>query len=269
MSAASFLGIAGLIFLFGFDGFLYSVGFLVAFLTVLFLLAERMRNSGKYTIADVLSYRLNEQPARRGGAGNALRRGLLPDRADGRRGRADRGAGRNQLRAVGAAGRHAFMLTYVVFGGMLATTWVQIIKAILLMSATIVLSIFVLGEVDFNPIDLFNEAEAESPEGQAYLEPGLFLSNPIDTISLGLALVLGTAGLPHILMRFFTVPDAKAARSSVVWAVALIGVFYVMTTFLGFGARAILGTAGEAGRGRQPGGPAARRGGRRRGDVRR
>ncbi len=138
-----------------------------------------------------------------------------------------------------------FMLTYVVFGGMLATTWVQIVKAVLLMSATIVLSIFVLGEVDFNPIDLFNEAEAESPEGQAYLEPGLFLSNPIDTISLGLALVLGTAGLPHILMRFFTVPDAKAARSSVVWAVALIGVFYVMTTFLGFGARAILGTAGE------------------------
>ncbi len=272
MSAASFLGIAGLIFLFGFDGFLYSVGFLVAFLTVLFLLAERMRNSGKYTIADVLSYRLNERPARAAAALGTLSVAgfyLIAQMV---------GAGVLIEVLVGISFELSvlivgtFMLTYVVFGGMLATTWVQIIKAVLLMSATIVLSIFVLGEVDFNPIDLFNEAEAESPEGQAYLEPGLFLSNPIDTISLGLALVLGTAGLPHILMRFFTVPDAKAARSSVVWAVALIGVFYVMTTFLGFGARAILGTDGRgSGRGgRQPRRPAARRGGRRRrGDFRR
>jgi cation/acetate symporter len=245
MSAASFLGIAGLIFLFGFDGFLYSVGFLVAFLTVLFLLAERMRNSGKYTIADVLSYRLNERPARAAAAlGTISVAGfyLIAQMV---------GAGVLIEVLVGISFElsvvlvGAFMLTYVVFGGMLATTWVQIVKAVLLMSATIVLSIFVLGEVDFNPIDLFNQAEAESPEGHAYLEPGLFLGNPIDTLSLGLALVLGTAGLPHILMRFFTVPDAKAARSSVLWAVALIGVFYVMTTFLGFGARAILGTAGE------------------------
>ena len=138
----------------------------------------------------------------------------------------------------------AFMLAYVVFGGMLATTYVQIVKAILLMTATIVLSILVLETVGFNPIELFNRAEAASPAGHAYLEPGLFLSSPIDTVSLGIALVLGTAGLPHILMRFFTVPDAKAARSSVVWAVGLIGAFYVMTTFLGFGARAELGTAG-------------------------
>ena len=130
------------------------------------------------------------------------------------------------------------MLTYVVFGGMLATTWVQIIKAVLLMTATVVLSIFVLGKIGWNPIDIFDKAQAQSEDGAAYLAPGLRFTEPIDTISLGLGLLLGTAGLPHILMRFFTVPDAKAARSSVVWAVGLIGAFYVMTTFLGFGARA-------------------------------
>jgi cation/acetate symporter len=137
------------------------------------------------------------------------------------------------------------MIIYIVAGGMLATSWVQIIKAVLLMSATIVLTLFVLGEVGWNPINLFTEARAESPEGDAYLKPGLFLASPIDTVSLGLALVLGTAGLPHILMRFFTVPDAKAARSSVMWAVILIGAFYVMTTALGFGARAVLGSGAE------------------------
>ena len=246
MSAASFLGIAGLIFLFGFDGFLYSVGFLVAFLTVLFLLSERMRNSGKYTIADVLSFRLNEKPARAAAALGTLSVVafyLIAQMV---------GAGVLIQALVGISFElsvlitGAFMLIYVVAGGMLATTWVQIIKAVLLMTATIVLSIFVLNRVGFNPIELFNKAEAASPEKHKYLEPGLFLDTPLDTVSLGLALVLGTAGLPHILMRFFTVPDAKAARSSVVWAMGLIGVFYVMTTFLGFGARAVLGTGGEA-----------------------
>jgi cation/acetate symporter len=245
MSAASFLGIAGLIFLFGFDGFLYSVGFLVAFLTVLFLISERMRNTGKYTMADVLSYRLNQRPARAAAALGTLAvagfyliaqmvgAGVLIEAL----------VGINFSVSVIVTG--VFMLTYVIFGGMLATTWVQIIKAILLMTATLVLSLFVLERVGFNPIDLFNQAKDASPEGDSYLEPGLFLDSPLDTLSLGLALVLGTAGLPHILMRFFTVPDAKAARSSVVWAVGLIGAFYVMTTFLGFGARAFLGTGGE------------------------
>jgi cation/acetate symporter len=139
----------------------------------------------------------------------------------------------------------AFMIIYIVLGGMLATSWVQIIKAVLLMTATIVLTLFVLNEVGWNPVNLFTEARAESPEGENYLKPGLFLSSPIDTLSLGLALVLGTAGLPHILMRFFTVPNAKAARGSVMWAVVLIGAFYVMTTALGFGARAILGSGAE------------------------
>ncbi|HEX5980176.1 MAG TPA: sodium/solute symporter [Thermoleophilaceae bacterium] len=241
MSAASFLGIAGLIFLFGFDGFLYSVGFLVAFLTVLFLLGERMRNSGKYTIADVLSFRMKQRPARAAAALGTLAVAgfyLIAQMV---------GAGVliNALVGIGfelaVVITGAFMIIYIVAGGMLATSWVQIIKAVLLMTATTVLTLFVLGKVGWNPVDLFREARAESPDGEAYLKPGLFLSSPIDTVSLGIALVLGTAGLPHILMRFFTVPDAKAARSSVMWAVALIGAFYVMTTALGFGARAILG----------------------------
>jgi cation/acetate symporter len=245
MSAASFLGIAGLIFLFGFDGFLYSVGFLVAFLTVLFLLGERMRNSGKYTIADVLSFRMKQRPARSAAALGTLAVAgfyLIAQMV---------GAGVLIQALVGidftlsVILTGAFMIVYIVAGGMLATSWVQIIKAVLLMSATIVLTLFVLGKVGWNPIHLFTEARAESPEGEAYLHPGLFLASPIDTVSLGLALVLGTAGLPHILMRFFTVPDAKAARGSVMWAVVLIGGFYVMTTALGFGARAILGSGAE------------------------
>ena len=247
MSAASFLGIAGLIFLFGFDGFLYSVGFLVAFLIVLYLLAERMRNSGKFTMADVLSFRLNERPARVAAAlGTLVVAGfyLIAQMV---------GAGALIQALVGIDFSLAvlitggFMLCYVIFGGMLATTWVQIIKAVLLMTATIVLSLFVLGKIGWNPIDIFDRAAEQSEDGGAYLAPGLNFTNPIDTISLGIALLLGTAGLPHILMRFFTVPNAKAARSSVVWAVGLIGAFYVMTTFLGFGSRALLGEAGTTG----------------------
>src|SRR5688572_873836 len=222
MSAASFLGIAGLIFLFGFDGFLYSVGFLVAFLTVLFLLSERMRNAGKFTIADVLSFRLNERPARVAAALGTLAVAafyLIAQMV---------GAGALIQALVGIDFNLAvlltggFMLCYVVFGGMLATTSVQRIKAVLLMSATIVLSLFVLGKVGFNPVELFNRAQTQADDPAKYLAPGLRFDNPIDTISLGLGLLLGTAGLPHILMRFFTVPTAKAARTSVVWAVGLI-----------------------------------------------
>jgi cation/acetate symporter len=244
MSAASFLGIAGLIFLFGFDGFLYSVGFLVAFLTVLFLLAERMRNSGKYTIADVLAFRLNERPARAAAALGTLSvvafyliaqmvgAGVLIEAL----------VGIDFWLSVVLTG--AFMITYIVLGGMLATSWVQIIKAVLLMGAAVVMSVWVLAEIGGNPFDLFRDARAASPAGDEYLQPGLRFTVPLDTVSLGIGLVLGTAGLPHILMRFFTVPDAKAARSSVMWAMVLIGGFYVMTTFLGFGARAILGEEG-------------------------
>ena len=247
MSAASFLGIAGLIYLFGFDGFLYSVGFLVAFLTVLFLLAERMRNAGKFTIADVLSYRLKQEPARAAAALGTLTvvafyliaqmvgAGVLIE------GLVDI----DFSLAVILTG--AFMVSYIVLGGMLATSWVQIIKAVLMLTCGVVLTVWVLSRIGWNPVDLFRDARAKSGDSANYLKPGLFLSTPLDTVSLGLGLVLGTAGLPHILMRFFTVPDAKAARSSVVWATALIGAFYVMTTFLGFGARAILGEAGATG----------------------
>jgi len=246
LSAASFLGIAGLIFLFGFDGFIYSIGFLVAFLTVMFLLAERMRNAGKFTIADVLSFRLRERPARVAAALGTLTvaafyliaqmvgAGVLIEKL----------VGINFTLSVLLTG--TFMLCYVVFGGMLATTWVQITKAVLLMTGIFVMSVFVLERVGFNPIELFNQAEAQGQgkESTFSLGPGTFLKNPIDTVSLGLALVLGTAGLPHILMRFFTVPDAKAARSSVVYAMFIIGGFYILTTFIGFGARAVLGEGG-------------------------
>ncbi|HEY8578251.1 MAG TPA: cation acetate symporter, partial [Beijerinckiaceae bacterium] len=244
MSAASFLGIAGLIYLYGFDGFLYSVGFLVAFLTVLFLLAERMRNAGKYTIADVLAFRLRERPARVAAATGTLAVAafyLIAQMV---------GAGALIQALVGIDYNLAilltglFMLTYVVFGGMIATTWVQIIKAVMLMAGATGLTILVLNRVGWNPVELFNRAEEEAGGGTFSLAPGALYTNPIDTVSLGLALVLGTAGLPHILMRFFTVPDAKAARGSVLWAVVLIGAFYIMTTALGFGARAFLGEAG-------------------------
>jgi cation/acetate symporter len=246
LSAASFLGIAGLIFIYGFDGFLYSIGFLVAFLTVMFLLAERMRNAGKYTIADVLAFRLRERPARTAAAMGTLAVVafyLIAQMV---------GAGVLIQALVGISFAPAviltglFMLCYVVFGGMVATTWVQIIKAVLLMIGITVMSLFVLGKVGFNPIELFNRAEEQKggADSTFSLGPGTFLSSPIDTVSLGLALVLGTAGLPHILMRFFTVPDAKAARGSVVWAMFLIGFFYLLTTFIGFGARAFLGPEG-------------------------
>src|SRR4029079_11939636 len=246
LSAASFLGIAGLIYIFGFDGFLYSIGFLVAFLTVMFLLAERMRNAGKYTIADVLAFRLRERPARTAAALGTLAvvafyliaqmvgAGVLIQAL----------VGIDFSLAVVITG--VFMLCYVVFGGMVATTWVQIIKAVLLMAGILVMSIFVLAKVGGSPIELFNRAEEQKggADSTFSLGPGTFLASPIDTVSLGLALVLGTAGLPHILMRFFTVPNAKAARSSVVWAMFIIGFFYLLTTFIGFGARAFLGPEG-------------------------
>jgi cation/acetate symporter len=139
----------------------------------------------------------------------------------------------------------SFMIIYIVVGGMLATSWVQIIKAVLMLSCGVVLTVWVLSEIGWNPIHLFTDARAQSSDGDAYLQPGLFLATPLDTVSLGLGLVLGTAGLPHILMRFFTVPTAKAARSSVIWAIFLIGAFYLMTTALGFGGRAILGKGAE------------------------
>ncbi len=251
MSAASFLGIAGMIAFNGYDGFMYSVGWLVAYLTVLLLVAEPLRNAGKYTMADVLAYRLRPRPVRAMAAlstitvstfymiaqmvgAGALVKLLLP--------------GVSYEAAVVGVG--VLMIVYVVFGGMLATTWVQIVKAVLLMSGSVLLSVLVMRHFDFSAAAFF-DAITHVPVRDAsgtlvtkdFLRPGLLFKPPygaLDQISLGMALIFGTAGLPHILVRFYTVPDARTARVSVVWAMVIIGVFYILTTFLGFGAATIL-----------------------------
>jgi cation/acetate symporter len=300
MSAASFLGIAGLVSLKGFDGLIYSTGWLVGWPLVLFLIAEPLRNLGKYTFADVVAYRLRQRPVRLAaafgtlitvtfyliaqmvGAGNLIK--LL--------------FGIPYLWAVVIVG--VVMLLYVLFGGMIATTWVQIIKAILLLGGAILLCLLVLAKYDFNPIQLFESASidasvkaaekaskdaadlaAKAAEAQAanaadaadlqkkadeakatadgmnapealetaktkMLEPGSLITSPWDAFSLGLALMFGTAGLPHILMRFYTVPHARAARKSVFYATGLIGFFYLLTFILGFGAMGLVGQAAIA-----------------------
>jgi cation/acetate symporter len=258
MSAASFLGIAGLIAFSGYDGFMYSVGFLVAYLTVLLIVAEPLRNAGKYTMADVLAYRMRPRPVRAMAAlstltvstfymiaqmvgAGALVSLLLKD------------TGVSYEMAVIGVG--TLMIIYVVFGGMLATTWVQIVKAVLLMIGTVALSVMVLAHFHYSLGEFFeavthvtykvkDAAGTESLVTQNFLTPGLEYKlpyGPLELISLGMALILGTAGLPHILVRFYTVPDAKTARVSVVWAMGIIGVFYILTTFLGFGAATIVG----------------------------
>jgi len=259
MSAASFLGISGMIALYGYDGFMYSVGWLVAYLTVLLIVAEPLRNVGKYTMADLLAYRLKARPVRAVaslstitvstfymvaqmiGAG-ALVKLLL----------ADIPWMRTETAIIGVG---VLMVIYVVVGGMLATTWVQIIKAILLMTGTVFLSVLVLRRFDFSLAAFFEaithvtytDPKTHSDVTRNFLDPGMKFGatalngwGRIDLISLGLALVFGTAGLPHILVRFYTVPDARTARISVVWAMIVIGTFYILTTFLGFGAATIL-----------------------------
>ena len=263
LSAASFLGIAGLISIWGYDGFMYSVGWLVAYITVLLVIAEPCRNIGKYTLPDILAYRNNPKATRIVGAisvitvstfyltaqmvgGGVLVKTLI---------------GIDYEISVIAVG--VLMLAYVLFGGMVATTWVQIIKAVLLVLASIVLVVLVWSQYGFFGDFLSNVvadpkvqarvaqilgdgAKSMSPTelGQRFLEPGLLFKAPIDQISLGMALVFGTAGLPHILMRFFTVPTAQAARVSVIWAMAIIGGFYVLTLFLGMGSAMKVGADG-------------------------
>ncbi len=243
MSAASFLGITGLIALNGYDGFMYSVGWFIAYLTVLFIVAEPLRNLGKYTLADMLVYRIKDPRVRFYaafstitvstfymiaqvvGAGSLI--SLL-----------SRGAISADL-AIPLVG--VLIIIYVVVGGMLATTWVQIIKALLLMFATVVMSVLILAKFGFSFSNLLGAVEAKN--GAEFLSPGLKYKNPLDLISLCLALVLGTAGLPHILVRFFTVPTAQDARKSVVWAMALIGAFYAMTALMGNAANVLVGKA--------------------------
>jgi cation/acetate symporter len=252
MSAASFLGIAGIIALSGYDGFLYSIGFLVAWLIALLLVAELLRNSGKFTMADVLAFRMKQRPVRMAAGistivvsifyllAQMVGAGALVSLLLG----VDSQAAKNiTIVAVGA-----LMIFYVTVGGMKGTTWVQIIKAVLLMTGTTLVTVLVMVEFGGSVSALLGDAAANSGQGQRFLEPGLRfgteaqgLAGKLDLISLGLALVLGTAGLPHILVRFYTVPDAKAARKSVLWAIGIIGSFYLMTICLGFGAAALVG----------------------------
>ncbi|MDQ0429840.1 cation/acetate symporter [Planomicrobium stackebrandtii] len=242
LSAASFLGIAGAIALFGFDGFLFSIGYLVAYLVVLFIVAEPLRNLGKYTLADMINARFNAKKVRGAAALSSITIVIFYMIAQ----LVGAGAliqllfGIDYIWAVLLVG--IMMTVYVLFGGMTATSWVQIIKAVLLMVGTVILSFLVLKNFNFNILEMFTQMKTATPHGEAFLSPGVRYTIPLDTISLMLALVLGTAGLPHILMRFFTVKDAKTARSSVMWATWIVGIFYVMTIFLGFGAAAFVGS---------------------------
>lgn len=257
LSAASFLGICGAIAINGYDGFLYSIGFLVAWLVALLLVAELMRNTGKFTMADVLSFRLKQRPVRMAAAITTLAVCffyLLAQMA---------GAGGLVSLLLGIDGRVGqsiviavvglLMIVYVLIGGMKGTTWVQIVKAFLLIGGAIAMTIWVLAINGFSLNTLLEAAVANSDKGDAILGPGLqYGANPWDFVSLGMALVLGTAGLPHVLMRFYTVPTAKEARRSVVWAIWLIGGFYLLTLVLGYGAGALVGADVIAA---APGGP--------------
>ncbi len=239
MSAASFLGIAGLVSLSGFDGLIFSIGYLVGWPVMLFLIAEPLRNLGKYTFADAVAVRLSQKPVRIAAAIGTLATVTLYLIAQmvGAGGLIKLLFGLSYETAIVIVG--VAMIAYVLFGGMLATSWVQIIKAVLLLSGAALLALLVLWRFGMNPARLF--AEAASRYGDAVLAPGKLVSKPLDTISLGLALMFGTAGLPHILMRFYTVPDAKAARSSVFYATGIIGTFYLLTFVLGFGAMVLVG----------------------------
>ena len=241
LSASTFLGYAGLMYLYGFDGWIIGLGACLSFLPVLYLLAERMRNAGKFTVADVLAFRLKARPVRVATAINTLLiSGIyLVAQLVGAGAVIEALAGISFPVAVMICG--VFMVVYVVFGGMLATTWVQIIKAVMLMIAGIAVSVAVLAKFNFNPATLLDSAAANHPDGDAIKGPGTYLTSPILVISTGLTIFIGTAGLPHILTRFFTVPDSNAARKSVLYTIGIIASFTAMVTIIGFGARAILG----------------------------
>ena len=236
MSAASFLGISAMVYTTGYDGLIYSTGFLVGWPIVLFLIAERLRNLGKFTFADVAAYRLKQKPVRLFAASGTLLVVIIYLIAQ------MVGAGKliellfglDYMYAVIIVG--VLMVLYVLFGGMLATTWVQIIKAVMLLSGATFMAIMVLKMANFSPEVMFTKAVEVHAKGDAIMQPGGLVKNPIDALSLGLALMFGTAGLPHILMRFFTVKDAKQARKSVFVATGFIGYFYILTFIIGFGA---------------------------------
>jgi len=239
MSAASFLGIAGLVSTKGYDGLIYSVGWLVGWPIIMFLIAEPLRNLGKYTFADVVAYRLNQRPIRAAAAAGSLVTVLFYLIAQ------MVGAGTLVKLMFGLPFEiavvivGALMISYVLFGGMIATTWVQIIKATLLLGGATILVLLTLNSFRFSYGELFGQAAQQY--GNKFLEPGGLITSPLEAFSLGLALMFGTAGLPHILMRFYTVPDAKTARKSVFYATGFIGYFYILTVTIGFGAAVLVG----------------------------
>jgi cation/acetate symporter len=239
MSAASFLGIAGMVAMKGFDGMIYATGWLVGWPALMFLIAEPLRNLGKYTFADVVAFRLRQTPVRIAAAIGGILTVLIYTIAQ----MVGAGAliklmfGIPYLYAELIVG--AVMLMYVLFGGMIATTWVQIVKAVLLLGGVTVMTLMVLSQFGWNPGNLY--AAVAQKVGQKGLEPGGLVTSPLDAVSLGLALMLGLLGLPHILMRFYTVPDAKAARKSVLFASGFIGYFYLIIPIVGFGATALVG----------------------------
>jgi cation/acetate symporter len=239
MSAASFLGIAGLVALSGYDGMIYATGWLVGWPALMFFIAEPLRNLGKFTFADVVAFRLQQRPVRVAAAFGGILTLLFYTIAQ------MVGAGNLVTLMFGISYESAVaivgvvMLLYVLFGGMIATTWVQIIKAILLLGGVTVLAMLVLAQFDFSVTSLY--AAVAQRYGQRALEPGGLVTDPLDAVSLGLALMFGLLGLPHILMRFYTVPDAKAARKSVLYATGFIGYFYLIIPIVGFGASALLG----------------------------
>jgi cation/acetate symporter len=239
MSAASFLGIAGLVALRGYDGMIYATGWLVGWPALMFLIAEPVRNLGKFTFADVVAFRLKQVPVRIASAFGGILTVLFYTIAQ------MVGAGNLITLLFGiryewaVTGVGTVMLAYVLFGGMIATTWVQIIKAVLLLFAVTVVTILVLARFDFSPAALY--AAVADRYGPAALEPGGLITDPVEAVSLGLALMLGLLGLPHILMRFYTVPDARAARISVLYATGFIGYFYLIIPIVGFGASALVG----------------------------
>ena len=242
MSAASFLGISALVYTSGYDGLIYSLGFLVGWPMILFLIAERLRNLGRYTFADVASYRLAQKPIRTLSACGSLvvvALYLIAQMV---------GAGKLIQLLFGLDYHIAvvmvgiLMVLYVLFGGMLATTWVQIIKAVLLLFGASFMAIMVMKATGFSFNTLFTEAMAVHPKGAAIMQPGGLVKDPISALSLGLGLMFGTAGLPHILMRFFTVADAREARKSVFWATGFMGYFYFLTFIIGFGAILLVGS---------------------------
>jgi cation/acetate symporter len=239
MSAASFLGIAGLVALKGFDGMIYATGWLVGWPALLFLIAEPLRNLGKYTFADVVAFRLKQRPVRIASAIGGILTVLVYTTAQmvGSGNLIHLMFGVSYETAVILVG--AVMLVYVLFGGMIATTWVQIIKAVLLLSGATVLMLLVLAQFGWSPGGLY--AAVAGQYGQSALEPGGLVTSPLDAVSLGLALMLGLLGLPHILMRFYTVPDVVAARRSTLLATGFIGYFYIIIPIVGFGAAALVG----------------------------